>query len=270
MPSNIALSPELEAIASKTSWNESLKIAALVARLKSFEAPVPCDISITLRKSDKDYGVLILVSVNDGEQIVVEECVKFRQTELDGWANRVRDEDLLASAIISIGSKSRLSKDWTPFMHKTSLCPTESPWLQHKLVAGSYSGLDGIMVAGSFSGRSVEPIKTDSSWERYWISVGSNHVNFAFPPEGWTCTLKTSAQIQEEAKAAERSAAAKALEDMQKYVGWTIQSITAEGILISSPCGMHSETISAGHSVWDYGDSSESYLKLGGNSITFD
>ena len=75
--------------------------------------------------------------------------------------------------------------------------------------------------------------------------------------------VKSGIQIK---KDAEEEAAIKELENLEKaqtYVGWSIVKIDLGCITIESPDKTQTTTITHGHTVWNYGDDSESWLNLG-------
>lgn len=74
--------------------------------------------------------------------------------------------------------------------------------------------------------------------------------------------VKTIYEADQEAREEKARAKEESLEKAQAFLGWTIVSISKEGIQIKSPSG-ETAIISHAHEVWDYGNASRSWLTIG-------
>jgi hypothetical protein len=140
----------------------------------------------------------VALSANGGNYVEITDCLSFRQTEVEGFGDRILDKDLIAATIISIGSCSRLDPGFIPFMSRY-IRSSDCQLLSHGLSAGTHVGGFGIQWLESCGSDRIDPIHVDNSWTFYYVHVTSGAWGkFAFPPSGWECTLRTSEEIAPE------------------------------------------------------------------------
>ena len=244
---------------SRTSWDEGRKISSFLRHLESLELPAPASdyrIVVSLDVDNKSYRLVASVAAV-GFKPVKFFNQGFRQTYLEGWGTNVNSKDLVDAIAESIALSGGLGEEWKAILFLHDVYGTES--FNSSLPPGFYSSRNGITKV--YHGE-CQSILIGKGWQYF----SGDNVYVYFPPEGWEIELESLQAIRLRAESQEQDRARKSLSDLQKYVGSVLVGVYPGYLLMQKPDGTQFK-VGHCHSVWDYGDESESWLDVDGITL---